>query len=56
MVLLFIVFVVTIIGKRMCLPMGAATAGALLQRPGPLGRAGDAGSTGDGSHRGLGVC
>lgn len=32
--LLLIVFVVTIVGKRMCLPMGAATAGALLERPG----------------------
>lgn len=31
--LLLIVFVVTIIGKRMCLPRGAATAGALLERP-----------------------
>ena len=29
--LLLIVFVVTIIGKRTCLPMGAAPAGALLQ-------------------------
>lgn len=31
--LLLIVFAVTIIGKRMCLPTGAATVGALLQGP-----------------------
>lgn len=32
--LLLIVFFVTIIGKRMCLPIGTATVGALLQGPG----------------------
>lgn len=29
--------------------MEAASLGALLRRPGPLGRAGEAGSTGDGA-------
>lgn len=49
MALLLIVFVVTIIGKEMCFPVGAATVGALPRRPSPLRMAGEAGSTGDGA-------
>lgn len=42
-------FVVTVIGKEVCPPMLAASLGTLLRRPGPLGSAGEAGSTGSGT-------